>query len=80
MYTHDVTDERPQKQNYLNNLTNLERGTEANLTLGSDTGLPGTAEYNQSANPSCSAQMLLIGDSCYAPSCLCGAETATAPP
>lgn len=59
--------------------TNQERGTGANLTLGSDTGLAGTAEDNQSANTSCSAQMLLTGDSCYAPSCSCGAETAKAP-
>lgn len=79
MHTHDMTDVRPQQQNYLNNLTNLEQGTEANLTLGSDAGLAGTAENNQSANTSCSAQMLLTGDSCYAQSCSCGAETAQAP-
>lgn len=79
MHTHDMTDERLQKQNYLNNLTNLEQVVEANLTPGSDTGLAGTAEDNQSANTSCSAQMLLMGDSCYAPSCSCGVETAKAP-
>lgn len=79
MHTHDTSDERPQHQNYLNNLTNLEQGTVANLTLGSDAGLAGTAEDDQSANASCSAQMLLTGDSCYAPSCSYGAETARAP-